>query len=209
MTDKTDISETLIAVRESYSFLHQFQLRLRDTIETFREQFMPMNYCFAMPAETNTPTFRTNPHDRWLVDLFPAYYYSIAYEKRNAEDRSVLLEVMFQCDKNFNAQEDKFPTEAENSRTSLRVYIFVTDEPIGEDVKFQSLWQNTFDYPVCYTNENTNIDLVNKDEDQKLKAIGVELDFEKLQNRDAIKNEAIRVKKLVQQKLNYDFDKVS
>ena len=208
MTDKTNIAETLQAVRESYYFLHQFQLRLRDTMDRFREQFMSADYCFAMPTETNVPTFRTNPHDKWLVDLFPAYYYSIAFENRREEDRSVLFEVMFQCDQSFEAKEDSFPIEDENSKTSLRVYVFITDEPIKADVKFQTLWKDTFDYPVCYTND-TDIDLRRIDKALKLKAIGVELNFEKMIDEDGIRGEAERVKELVEKKLGYNFGKTT
>jgi hypothetical protein len=199
MTGAENISETLRNVRQAYRYLHEFQLRLRDTIERFRQEFHGYTYCFSGPIYTDVPTFRTNPHDdKWTVDLFPAHTYSIRYEKQTMGEKSTLLEVMFHCDTNFEADSDQFPAEKEGgSETSLEVYFWITNEAIEENIKWQSLWKNTEDYP--------DFGEVKTFKESAVSAIGIALNFDNLLDEESIVIEAERVKREIEKHFDYTF----
>lgn len=199
MTVAENIPETLKNVRQAYRYLHEFQLRLRDTIERFRQEFDGYTYCFSGPIYTDVPTFRKNPHDdKRAVDLFPAHTYSMRYEKQIIGEKSTLLEVLFHCDTNFEADSDHFPVEKEEgSETSLEVYFWITDKAIEENIKWQSLWNNTDDYP--------EFGEVKTFKDSAVSAIGITLRLESLLDEESIVREAERVKREIEKHLDHTF----
>ena len=196
MTGDKNISETLKNVRQAYRFLHEFQLRLRDTIERFRQEFDGYTYCFSSPIYTDIPTFRKNPHDvQWSVDLFPAHTYSMRYEKQVVGEKATLLEILFHCDSNFEAESDGFPSEKESSETELEVYFWITNDKIIEDIKWQELWRNTGDYP--------DHNEVESYKDSAVSALCIKLDIQNLLDEKNIVEEAKRVKREIKKHLKY------
>lgn len=196
MLSEDNIPELLKNVRQSYRFLHEFQLRLRDTIERFRQEFDGYTYCFSGPIYTDIPTFRKNPHDdKWAVDLFPAHTYSMRYERQIIGDNATLLEILFHCDTNYEAEADGFPIESEDSDSVLEIYFWITKEKISENIKWKELWNSTGDYP--------DWGEVTQYENSPVSALCVKLEFKNLLDEQKIVQEAGRVKREIENKLDY------
>ena len=197
MVTETNIEETLRSAREAYRFLHEFQKRLRDTIERFRQEFPGHVYCASGPIYTDKPSFQKSPHDsdKWALDLFPAFAYSMQYQKQEKGERSSLLEICFYCDDEFEAEEDALPTESQNSKTKIKVYLWIKDKELAEPFKWRDEWYQTDDYP--------NLGEVDEYPKMEMKVMGLELNFHKLGNKQGIVEEADRVKKELKKHLNY------
>lgn len=199
MAPEPNIVDTLRSAREAYRFLHEFQKRLRDTIERFKQEFPDHVYCASGPIYTEKPHFnKKSPHgsEKWVLDFFPGFAYSMRYEKQNVGERSSLLEICFYCDAAFDdVDEDSLPKESEASETKLEIYFWIKDDVLSEPFKWQDEWSNTREYP--------DLGEVDPYPELQMKVIGVALDFEKLREETGIIEEAIRVKKALKEHLNY------
>lgn len=87
--------EKMLQVRLAYRYLFDFHDRLRSTIDEFSSQFVGFEYCHADTIYHNRPSFRTNPHDKWLIDYFPLMNYTMLYKHA---DLSQILSIRTYCD---------------------------------------------------------------------------------------------------------------
>ena len=210
MTDKKDMAETLRSVRQSYYFLHQFQLRLRDTIERFRKEFGDMKFSFSRSLLRDNPVFKSDPHtDKYQIDLFPAYYYTITYEILNQDKPPMLFEIVFHVDTEFyDVEADEFPADEKDSLTRLKVYFWMQTDIEAADFNWRNMWNAADDYPEAF-DKNSDGEGVDKYKKLGVKCMGVWLNLEDLLDEQSISNEAGRVKALVKENLGYAFDGAS
>ena len=194
-----DIENTFKSARQAYRFLHEFQVRLRDTIERFRQEFDGFTYYASGPIHTDKPTFRQSPHqqDKWCLDLFPAYAYSMRYQSVSDTGKTALLEICFWCDENYDGEHDSLPPESEDSSTAFEVYFWEFNAVRDEKFVWKDLWNN-HDYP--------EVGEIARHSDTNLNIVAIPIKNSELETEEKIVKEAIRIKNEIVKKLNYDFD---
>lgn len=85
----------MIQVRLAYRFIFDFHDRLRSTIDLLVNEFVGFEFCHADTIYHNRPSFRTNPHNNWLIDYFPLMNYTMLYKHT---DLSQILSIRTYCD---------------------------------------------------------------------------------------------------------------
>lgn len=124
----------MIQVRLAYRFIFDFHDRLRSTIDLLVNQFVDFEFCHADTIYHNRPSFRTNPHNNWLIDYFPLMNYTMLYKHT---DLSQILSIQTYCDTGVS---DFFD---ENGNTDLKIGDVISDaEKSSSDIYISLLKVN-------------------------------------------------------------------
>ena len=116
-----------------------------------------MKYSFSRCLLRDNPAFKSDPHvDKFQVDLFPAYYYTVAYEILNQNKPPMLFEVVFHANTEFDdVESDEFPKDMKDALTGLKVYFWMQDENDKADFNWRNMWYDaTDDYPEVFDDES-------------------------------------------------------
>jgi|GEM_PF-5984563 len=199
MEKQSSITENFRTAQEAYYFLHNFHLRLRDTIDRFVAEFSDYTFSRSGPVYTQTPKFnRTNPHSKWILDLFPAYGYLMQFENQADGRRESLLEIKFKTDQSFDGKADQLPKPM-ITPSSLEICFWIKDKPCKEAVFWHGELENlptSFSMEFSEPKHFSNIEI---------SGIKLKIDIDRLGTETGIVEEATRIKKIIEQKLNYSF----
>lgn len=153
-TQSPSMADTLSSMQQAYSFLHDFHVRLSDTVTELlavveTQANVELSFDKASTTHTNHPSMRQNPFNRtnrWVWDWFPLYAVQAIFKGTDRPDMGTLaIEVRFKADSRWEGTHDDAPAIRESNAKHSELTLYIWHHPQA-DQNWLDAWYGS-DYP--------------------------------------------------------------